>query len=445
MSPSLFAILRRRLVLAGLALTALSLAVVSFHYADWSAMRGEKLDEQVGRLASSLQRSATGKLIASLPPERRRIFEEHPQAYGFRIEDADGTVVAEANGQLIPAGSAAANLPVHLVKATFAASDPGGVMATVHRVSIGGAPAYVTFASASDPAMLTWGIFSDEIIGHVLAPLLPFALLLTLINLWTVKKALAPLTHAAEVANRIHDTPGLEPLPEDGLPAEVKALVRATNAALARLGRALDAERAFTAEVAHALRTPLAVLSARLDTLSETSAVASLRPDVEAMTRLVNQMLAAAQADNLVVAPRSAFDLAATARDVVARMAPLAIREGRSIAQEGSETVMVHGDADAIAHALRNLIENALRHAPPGTEVVVALDEGGAIEVRDSGPGIPDEQKPLAVRRFWRGPNSGGTGTGLGLSIAKRIMEAHRGELAISDRQGGGTVVRLSL
>ncbi len=297
-----------------------------------------------------------------------RLFEDHPNAYAYRIEDGNGTVVSEANGRLIPPQLSATSLPPHLIKATVAAAEPNRSMAAIHRVAIGGAPAYVTFASVSDPARLTWGIFSDEIVGHVIAPLLPFALLLTAINLWTLRRALAPLAAAAEAANRIQDAPGLEPLPEDGLPKEVAALVGATNAALGRLSRALEAERAFTAEAAHALRTPLAVLSARLDTLPSQDGASALRPDIEAITRLVNQMLAAAQADTLVVDPHNEFDLAQTARDVVAQMAPLALKAGRSIAQEGSERVRVRGDADAIAHALRNLLENALRHAPRGSE-----------------------------------------------------------------------------
>ncbi len=74
---------------------------------------------------------------------------------------------------------------------------------------------------------------------------------------------------------------------------------------------------------------------------------------------------------------------------------------------------------------------------PRGTEIVVVLDALGAVEVRDKGPGIPDAEKSLAVQRFWRGPHSGGGGTGLGLSIARRIMEAHRGELRIGDQPGG--------
>ncbi len=445
MSESLFAILRRRLVIVGLALTAASFAVVSFYYADWAAMRAEKLDEQVERIASLLQRDAAGKLTASLSSRHKELFDQYPKAYAYRVEDRNGLVISEANAALIPSGLTSASLPDSLVKATFGSPAPDNTLTTIHRVSVAGAPAYVTFASTSDPAGLTWHIFSGEIVGHVVAPILPFALILTIINLWTIKKSLAPLATAAAAADRIRDMPGLEPLPDGGLPAEIKALVQATNAALERLGRALEAERAFTAEVAHALRTPLAILSARLDTLSPASDIGVIRPDIDAMIRLVNQMLAAAQADNLVVDQKNAFDLAATARDVVASMAPLAIREGRAIAQEGSESAMVRGDADAIAHALRNLIENALRHTPPATEVVVAVDARGTVEVRDAGPGIPDDQKALAVRRFWRGANAGGAGTGLGLSIAKRIMEAHRGELRISDREGGGAVVSLRI
>jgi len=445
MSQSLFAILRRRLIIVGLALTAASLAVVSFYYADWSAMRSEKLDEQVERIASVLQRDATGTLTASLSAAHKQLFDKYPSAYAYRVQDGDGMVVSEANASLIPLGVTPASLPDILIKATFGSSAPNSSLTTIHRVSVAGTPAYVTFAGSSDPAGLTWRIFSGEIVGHVVAPVFPFALLLTLVNLWTIKKSLAPLANAAAAADRIRDTPGLEPLPDAGLPAEIKALVQATNAALERLARALEAERAFTAEVAHALRTPLAILSARLDTLAPDSTASAIRPDIGAMIRLVNQMLAAAQADNLIVDQTSQFDLAAVARDVVAKMAPLALREGRSIAQEGSERATVRGDTDAVAHALRNIIENALRHTPVGTEVVVAVEARGSVEVRDAGPGIPDDQKALAVRRFWRGANSGSAGTGLGLSIAQRIMEAHGGELSIGDGPSGGAVVRLKM
>ncbi len=105
-------------------------------------------------------------------------------------------------------------------------------------------------------------------------------------------------------------------------------MVEAINDALGRLEDALEAERAFTAEAAHALRTPLAVLSARVAQLPELPAAQPLRDDVARLTRLVEQMLSAAQADTLVVDPAMQSDLAAIARSVVADMAPIAIAAG---------------------------------------------------------------------------------------------------------------------
>ncbi len=192
MSQSLFAILRRRLVIVGLALTAASFAVVSFYYADWAAMRAEKLDEQVERIASLLQRDAAGKLTASVSSRHKELFDQYPKAYAYRVEDRNGLVISEANAALIPSGLTSASLPDSLVKATFGSPAPDNTLTTIHRVSVAGAPAYVTFASTSDPAGLTWHIFSGEIVGHVVAPILPFALILTIINLWTIKKSLAP-------------------------------------------------------------------------------------------------------------------------------------------------------------------------------------------------------------------------------------------------------------
>ncbi|MCX7329526.1 MAG: hypothetical protein NTW00_15815 [Hyphomicrobiales bacterium] len=107
-----------------------------------------------------------------------------------------------------------------------------------------------------------------------------------------------------------------------GLPDEVRPLVEAVNDALSRLQQALEHERAFNAEAAHALRTPLAVLTARLDAMPGDT-VADLRADVSAMTRLVNQMLASAQADALHIRAGQVCDLAATGRAVVAQMAGL--------------------------------------------------------------------------------------------------------------------------
>jgi signal transduction histidine kinase len=133
------------------------------------------------------------------------------------------------------------------------------------------------------------------------------------------------------------------------------------------------------------------------------------------------------------------------AEGVVAAIAPLAIRQGRTLAFEPRPGTVVSGDADAIAHALRNLLENALRFSPQTEEVVVVITPEGGLEVRDRGPGIPDDQKPLVTQRFWRASTSDLGGTGLGLSIVQRIAQAHGTTLTLADRDGGGTTFTIAL
>jgi signal transduction histidine kinase len=106
----------------------------------------------------------------------------------------------------------------------------------------------------------------------------------------------------------------------------------------------------------------------------------------------------------------------------------------RTIALTGVDhPVVVIGNAAAITDALRNLIENALVHTAPGTEVVVEIDPNGAISVQDSGPGIPAEDRPHIFERFWRGKGVRGEGAGLGLAIVMEIVRAHGASITVSD------------
>jgi signal transduction histidine kinase len=104
----------------------------------------------------------------------------------------------------------------------------------------------------------------------------------------------------------------------------------------------------------------------------------------------------------------------------------------------------VRGDADALAHAARNLLGNAIRYAPIGSETTMEVSQDGALAVSDRGAGIPDAHKALAPARFWRANPGDGLGSGLGLSIVQRIAKAHGGTLHIDDRQGGGARVVLA-
>jgi signal transduction histidine kinase len=157
------------------------------------------------------------------------------------------------------------------------------------------------------------------------------------------------------------------------------------------------------------------------------------------MNRLVEQLLCVARLDSVALDVSSRVDLREVAEEVVGSMAHLALATGRTIGLTGADSpVIITGDPTAIADALRNLVENALAHTAPGSEVIVEVGREGALTVLDSGPGIPVEDRPRIFDRFWRGKGVRTEGAGLGLAIVMEIVKAHGASIAVSDRTPRG-------
>jgi signal transduction histidine kinase len=283
-------------------------------------------------------------------------------------------------------------------------------------------------------------VLSRELDEELLPVLLPTLLAALVIGALTLRDGLRPLERLATAAAGI--TPALSDkrLPLDDLPRELAPLVRAINAALDRLDEGFRAQRDFTADAAHQLRTPLAILSAHLDTLDDRAIAASLREDVARMSRLVDQLLQVAELEALKLTLEEQADLSALALEVAEALAPLALARRRDVAVTGAEApVRVHGNHDSLHQALRNLVENALHHTREGTTVDIAVQaEPPSISVGDRGPGIPPADRGRLFRRFWRADRSSGRGAGLGLAIVERIVTAHGARIEVADAPGGG-------
>lgn len=279
-------------------------------------------------------------------------------------------------------------------------------------------------------------------VGWITAPIL---FLLLAIDVAIIRRTMRPVIDASNLTERIGPLRTDLRLPEEGMPLEVQPLVHAVNQAFDRLEEGYRGQREFTADAAHELRTPLAILRTQIDMIADRELARSLRQDVENMSRLVNQLLEMAELETFVIGDDETADLVAVAAEVAAFLAPIALTNDKRVAVIGGEKPMlVHGNADMLGRALRNLVENALAHAPAKTAVEIAVDPPGTIHVSDRGPGVPAADRDQIFRRFWRRDRRRQGSAGLGLSIVARIAELHGGTVSIADRPGGGAIFTLA-
>jgi two-component system OmpR family sensor kinase len=288
-----------------------------------------------------------------------------------------------------------------------------------------------------------------------LRTLAPLALLLPLLALlvWRiVGRALSPLDRLASAAAA--RTPAvLEPFDEVSVPEEAVPLVRSLNQLLDRLRAALAAQRAFVADAAHELRTPLAALKLQAQLVrgaegaERATALAELEAGLDRATRVVGQLLTLARLEPGAAgaAGVEAVSLAELAREAVAEHAVVAEAQGVDLgASRVSDRAIVEGDGAALRTLLANLVDNAVRYTPSGRRVDVGAGvEAGRpfLEVADGGPGIPREERERVFDRFYRLPGAGGDGSGLGLAIVKAIADRHAAAVELADTPGGGLTV----
>lgn len=295
---------------------------------------------------------------------------------------------------------------------------------------------------------------TTEIIKGVIIPqfvILPLAVFLVWLAL---ARGIRPLNELQQRIRR-RRSEDLSPIDEFDAPEEVAPLVRAINDLLARLDQSIGTQKHFLADAAHQLKTPLAGLrtqaelaqreidSGQQDPRSLKRSLQQIAHSSQRAAHMVNQLLAMARAEDKESAQRKQeVRLSRLAREVVRDFVPRAMDKRIDLGYEGPEQddglTRLVGQPLLIRELIRNLVDNALQYTPPGGEVTVRVtpDPFGQVvvlEVEDSGPGIPEAERELVFRAFYRALGTQADGSGLGLAIVKEIASHHGTVVTVTD------------
>jgi two-component system, OmpR family, sensor kinase len=301
------------------------------------------------------------------------------------------------------------------------------------------------FIQAAQPEEARWETAAG-IALRMLAPLAVLVPALALLAWIAVRKSLAPLARVtAEVERR--DASAMAPLDAHAVPEEIHPLLLALNGLLNRLNESIASQRRFVADAAHELRTPLTALSLQAqlveqarDSGERNESIRDLRLGIARASHLVSQLLTLARQEPEAQRPFAHLDLAALVRQVVGEFAPLADFKKVDLGIDANQSGFVNGDEEALRILVGNLVDNAIRYTPEGGKVDVTLgnESGGLVlRVKDSGPGVPVEDRERIFERFYRIAGNEVQGSGLGLAIVKQIVQRHGAVAEVASGENG--------
>ncbi len=284
---------------------------------------------------------------------------------------------------------------------------------------------------------------ANDIIKGVIIPqfiVLPIAVLLVWFGL---SRGVAPI-NALQRRLRARRPDDLSPIDERQAPSEIGPLITAMNDLLSRLEATLLAQKRFVADAAHQLKTPLAGLRTQAELAMREEPTANTQASLEQIiagttraTRLVNQLLLMANAENPNTTEMPPTDLTHLAREQIQKWVHVALDQGIDLGFEGPEhPLYIKGQNLLLSEALNNLIDNAIRYTPAPGHITVSLYEQRdeiVLAVEDSGPGIAVDERERVFDRFYRVLGSGVDGSGLGLAIVREIAQRHQARVIVTE------------
>jgi two-component system OmpR family sensor kinase len=378
----------------------------------------------------------------------------HPDGASARVFDVEGNLIRESSGAS-GLGAPRAGLSTHGEMRVATARIAGETGITTGYVQYGRSVAHVESTV-------------DRLWLFIAAGILGGTLLASLAGLAIAARAMRPIAALTTAAGQIAATgdPSRhmpEPQAEDEvaeLARTLEQMLRSLDAARSEREAAMKKQREFVADASHELRTPLTSVLANLELLQaslegankdeEAAMVDSALRSSRRMSRLVADLLLLARADAGRIGKRRACDLAEIAGNAATEVLPLL--GDRELAIENGRPLPVQGNPDELHRLVLNLLDNAARHTPPGSEIELRLHAQGGeaiVEVADDGPGIPAAARDQIFDRFVRGDGPAdtavGPGSGLGLAIVRAVALSHGGTVEVGDSPRGGSLFRVRL
>lgn len=423
------------------ALLSIALAVAAAVWmVEHDVLADLELRERVGTLANKITFDANGKPVGldSSEDDLDWLYDSLPHEAAYRVLDAAGNAafVSKAGEAFWPPGGSGPRLE----RDGFVFERDGVTLyGATEPFEHQGRQWYLQFATSERLMKLIQHKFALPYMGIGIG--IFSAVLIVAFGLCayiTLRYALKPLRDISEAAAAISHRSLHARLQTEAMPAEISPLVASFNEVLERLERGYRLQQEFLGNAAHELKTPLALIRAQIELKDDDESNRdSLLSDVEYMTRQVQQLLLLAEASevhNYKIATVRVQEIAYEVVFYLQRMAESA--DVRLTVSAAAGDVRWKADRGALFTLLKNLLENAIQHAPAKTAVSLDIHSDMVI-VRDCGSGVDAAQLPLLFERFWRGAHQRDHGAGLGLAICREIALAHGWRLTAERAEPG--------
>lgn len=410
------------------------------------AIEERGLTTQVREWAELLRTGPDGTVVFDRPaepssaidPPYTGLLSGSRPVYGYTVMDAKGTVLDRSDANA-PAGrpGPADPEPVLSIGPTLDGTGPV-LIAELYVPELG---VWLRLARPSSDATALTNTFFAQSLEELGWAALAMLVVMVITAVSIVRFSLRGLRRVAAQAEKItFDNLGQQRLAGSSAPAEVQPLIAAVNHALDSIRAGAVAQRDFSIHAAHELRTPLADLKLRLESLASDPDRDAAMQDIDAMARLIEQLLQIARLDGNTVFSLQSLNLGEGVAQVLNEAAPRLVSGGWLLEAEGLDLpVQIIGDPTLIALILRNLLDNVRKHTPAGSSVKVSISSDGTLLFTDTGPGLPGFPSS-SFARFVRGNDDARSGSGLGLSICETAMRRMNGTFSLEPAARGAAL-----